>query len=97
MHLADSERKKLLARLKRAEGQVAAVRRMIEDDAYCVDVLLQLQAARGALGKAGQVLLRSHVEGCVQEAFTHGGEDERTQKIDELMDVFGRYAGLGRR
>ena len=96
MHLTAPERKKLLARLKRAEGQVAAIRRMVEEDAYCVDVLLQLQAARGALGKAGQVLLRSHVEGCVHDAFTRGDESERAAKVDELMDVFGRYSGLGR-
>ncbi len=50
------EKKKLLARLKRAEGQLGAVRRMIEEDSYCVDILVQLSAARAALGKAGQLL-----------------------------------------
>lgn len=95
MRLDAAERKKLLARLKRAEGQIAAVRRMVEDDGYCVDVLLQIQAARGALGKAGQVVLRSHVEGCVTDAIAQGSEAEQQQKVDELMTVFGRYAGLG--
>jgi len=95
VRLDSTERKKLLARLKRAEGQIAAVRRMVEDDAYCVDVLLQIQAARGALGKAGQVVLRSHVEGCVSDAIAEGDTPNTEQKIDELMTVFGRYAGLG--
>lgn len=90
------DKRKLLTRLKRIEGQVAAIRRMVEDDAYCVDVLVQIAAARGALGKAGTVLLGSHVEHCVRDAFEHGDADERQAKVDELMDVFARYAGVGR-
>lgn len=89
-------KKKLLARLKRAEGQLGAVRRMIEDDAYCVDILVQLSAARAALGKAGQLLLGSHVRTCVASAFESGDERAREESVEELMDVFGRYAGLGK-
>ncbi len=70
---------------------------MVEDDGRCVDVLLQLQAVRGALAKVGQIVLRSHVETCVAEAVTDGTEEEREQKLDELMDVFGRYAGVASR
>ena len=48
MHLSSEDKRRLLSRLRRAEGQVAAVRRMVEEDAYCVDVLTQVAAARGA-------------------------------------------------
>lgn len=95
MKLPDDEKKRLLARLKRAEGQVAAVRRMVEDDAYCVDVLVQISAARGALGRVGEVVLRNHVETCVKGALSSGDEERSQVKIDELMDVFSRYSGIG--
>lgn len=95
MKLEVRDKKALMARLKRAEGQVAAIRRMIDGDEYCVDVLTQIAAARGALAKVGQVILRSHVENCVQDAFVSGDEQARASKVDELVGVFGRYAGLG--
>jgi DNA-binding FrmR family transcriptional regulator len=94
--LDPAAKKKLLARLSRAEGQISALRRMVDDDAYCVDVLLQISAAQGALGKAGHVLLESHIRSCVSEAFEGGDAAEREQKVDELMDVFARYGGIGR-
>ncbi len=95
--LDDSTRKKLLARLRRVEGQVGALRRMLEGDDYCVDVLLQISAAQGALGKVGQILLESHIRECVQEAFSRGDEQARDEKIAELMEVFARYGGRAAR
>ncbi|MEM1178954.1 MAG: metal-sensitive transcriptional regulator [Acidobacteriota bacterium] len=94
--LDDSTRKKLLGRLRRIEGQIAGIHRMVEQDTYCVDVLVQMAAAQGALAKAGHLLLGHHVEHCVSDAMRHGDEDARRIKIDELMDVLGRYGGLGR-
>ncbi|MCP4809715.1 MAG: metal-sensitive transcriptional regulator [Proteobacteria bacterium] len=84
-------KKRLVTRLKRAEGQIAAVRRMVEGDHYCVDVLTQISAARGALARSGEILLRSHIESCVADAFESGDETKRTEAIEELMDVFSRY------
>lgn len=95
--LADDSKQKMLARLKRAEGQLAAVRRMVEDDTYCVDVLLQIAAIRGALGKAGHVLLASHLSHCVRAALESGDADARDRTLDELVEVFGRYGGMGAR
>ncbi len=95
MRLDEKERKKLIARLRRAEGQTAALRRMVEEDSYCVDVLLQISAVQGALAKVGEILLRSHVQTCVAEAFMHGDEAERRQKVDEMMDVFARFGRTG--
>lgn len=90
----DTTQKKLLARLKRAEGQVAAVRRMVEQDKYCVDVLTQIAAVQGALSRVGQILLGTHIEHCVSDALSSGDEQRRQDTIEELMDVFGRYANL---
>ena len=94
MMLPESQRTKVIARLKRVEGQVAAIRRMVEEEEYCVDILLQVAASRAALGKVGHIILGNHIETCVADAFTEGDYRERADKINELMDVFGRYSGL---
>ncbi len=85
------EKRKMLARLKRIEGQVRGIAQMVEGDRYCVDTLLQLSAVQGAVAKASQVLLESHLKSCVQEAFRSSDELERARKVDELMEIFGRY------
>ena len=85
---------KIVDRLRRIAGQVEGVARMVEQDRYCVDVLLQIAAAQAALGQASKLVLRSHVETCVSDALATGKPAERRQKIDELMDVFARYGGL---
>jgi len=87
----------VLARLRRIAGQLEGVARMIEEDRYCVDVLLQISSAQAALGQTGKVVLRSHVETCVSDAIERGKPAERKEKIDELMEVFARCGGLGRR
>ena len=93
----DVVKKKVLARLRRIAGQVEGIARMVEDDRYCVDVLLQVASAQAALGQAGKLVLRSHVETCVSAALAAGKPAQRKQKIDELMEVFARYSGIGGR
>ena len=95
--LDEEKRKQVANRLKRAEGQVAGVRRMVEEGQYCVDILLQLSAAQAALAQTSKVVLGEHMATCVKDTFDSGSEAERDQKIAELMDVFIRYAGPGRR
>ncbi len=89
------ERSRVVARLKRIEGQVAAIRRMVEEEKYCVDTLLQVSAVHGALSKVGQIILSRHIETCVTEAFSSGDEAKRQETIEELLDVFARYGGAG--
>ncbi|MBL91334.1 MAG: transcriptional regulator [Myxococcales bacterium] len=96
MSLDATTKKKISTRLKRLEGQVAGLRRMMEEDKACVDVLLQISAAQGALGKVGQILLGHHMSHCVSEAFEYGDGEKREQYIEELLDVFERY-GSGKR
>lgn len=85
------------ARIRRIVGQVAAIERMIEEDRYCVDVLLQVAAVRAALDGLGKVLLQSHVEHCVADALTSGRPQDRQKKIAELMEVFSRFSKIGGR
>lgn len=94
--LNDATKKTVLARIRRIAGQLEGIARMIEEDRYCVDVLLQIASAQAALGQAGKVVLRSHVEISMTAAMATGKRAEREQKLDELMEVFARYGNLGR-
>ena len=71
--------------------QVQGLQRMVEADAYCVDILLQVSAVQGALEQVQKLLLGRHIESCVAEAMRSGGKADRQQKIDELLEVFARF------
>lgn len=93
--MQDALRSKLDARLKRIAGQVAGIQRMVEEDRYCVDVLLQIAAVRAALEQAGKLLLGAHVETCVRDAIESGAPRERKAKVDELLEVLARFGAVG--
>ena len=82
---------KARGRLRRIEGQVQGLQRMLENDAYCVDILLQISAVQGALEQVQKLLLGRHIESCVSDALRSGSKSDRQQKIDELLDVFARF------
>ena len=84
---------KVLGRLRRIEGQVQGLQRMVDNEAYCVDILMQIAAAQGALEQVEKLLLGRHIESCVADAVRSGSKSERRQKIDELLDVFARFRG----
>jgi DNA-binding FrmR family transcriptional regulator len=88
--LTDDNKTKLLNRLRRIEGQVRGVTRMVEEDRYCIDILTQTQALRAALVKVETELLRNHVDHCVRGAFASGDAADQRQKIEELVEVLQR-------
>jgi len=77
----------LVKRLKRVEGQVRGVERMVEDDRYCIDVLTQISAIQAALDKVALGLLDEHVKHCVVEGHGPGTTEELTE---EMMSAVGR-------
>jgi CsoR family transcriptional regulator, copper-sensing transcriptional repressor len=79
-----------LKRLKRIEGQIRGVAGMIEDDRYCIDVVTQVAAAKAALRRVEDEILRDHVSHCVEHAITSGDKADQRRKIAELMDVVSR-------
>ena len=79
-----------LRRLKRIEGQVRGLARMVEDDRYCIDIVTQIGAVRAALRKVEEEVLRDHVGHCVEGAIASGNKGQQRGKIAELMNVFGR-------
>ena len=77
----------ILKRLKRAEGQVRGVARMIEEDKYCIDILTQVTATQAALDKVALELIRDHARHCLVNISNEG---EQNNKANELVDAVGR-------
>ncbi len=84
------EKDDYLKRLRRIEGQVRGIQRMVEDDAYCIDVLTQLSAATKALQSVGIGLLEEHVNHCVMEAARKGDPDAAREKVAEATRAIER-------
>ena len=90
-------KRQALGRLRRIVGQVQGVQRMVEEEKYCVDVLLQISAVQGALEQVAKIIMTRHIESCVLDSLKAGSERERSQKIDELIRVFARHSGFSGR
>lgn len=82
-------RQKARRRLRIVAGQVRGIERMIEEDAYCVDVLTQISAVHEALRGVGKVIVRHHLETCVTEGL---GGDDRQRHYEELMDLIYKWS-----
>ncbi len=82
-----ADKAKILARLRRMEGQVRGVQRMIEEDKYCVDVLTQISSIIAAARAVGMLVLEDHIRGCVVNA----GEKDAEVVLTELTDAIERF------
>jgi CsoR family transcriptional regulator, copper-sensing transcriptional repressor len=80
----------LLKRLRRVEGQVRGIHRMVEEDTYCIDVLTQVSAATRALQSVAVGLLDDHLRHCVTDAVSSGGEDEAERLVSEASRAIER-------
>ena len=80
----------VLKRLRRIEGQVRGLARMVEDDRYCIDVVTQLSAVRAALRRAEEGILADHAAHCVENAIASGNKTDQRRKVAELIDVISR-------
>ena len=76
--------------VKTARGQLDGVRKMIEDDRYCMEIVTQLQAIESLVHKAQREVLRGHLAGCVQDAFETGDEQAREGKLDEIIKLLDK-------
>lgn len=86
----ESTKTAVAARLKRIEGQVGGLQRMVSEDRYCVDLLTQITAVRAALHKVEEEVLRDHLSHCVANAFASGDLVEQRDKIEELVSTVTR-------
>jgi len=79
-------------RLRRIEGQVRGIEKMVEENRYCIDILTQIGAAMTALESVGLKLLDEHVNHCVADALASGDPDAAREKTDELLAAVQRFA-----
>ena len=80
-----------IVRLKRIEGQIRGVQKMIHEKRYCIDILTQLSSVVGAIRSVEENILERHLKGCVRQSFTSGHKDDRQEKIDEVINVLKKF------
>ncbi|PCI41260.1 MAG: transcriptional regulator [Moraxellaceae bacterium] len=78
----DTTKNEAEVRLKKVEGQIRGISKMVHDEKYCIDIIHQISAAEKALDKVAKIIMKRHIESCVQEAIRSGDPD---QKVDELI------------
>jgi DNA-binding FrmR family transcriptional regulator len=91
--LSDESKKNkesITKRLNRIEGQVKGIQKMVEEDRYCVDVLVQIAAIRSAIDKVGSIILENHVRGCVANSIKDN-QEQTDVMVDELMDTILKF------
>ncbi len=88
MNESEKDKKDLLNGLKTVEGQIRGIAKMVEEDRYCVDLLVQLAAVKARVNKLGLSVIESHTRGCVSLAIREGHGDEY---IEELVDVISKF------
>jgi DNA-binding FrmR family transcriptional regulator len=88
-------RSQILNRLKSVDGHLRGVIKMVEEDAYCMDVVKQLQAVQGAIGRVNALLLQDHLQTCVTTAVRGDDAAERQRVLAELLSLFEHGATLG--
>lgn len=82
-HREEAETKNLINRLARIEGQIRGIRKMVEEDRYCIDIINQVAAVSAAINSFNKVLLSAHIKSCVVEDIEKGS----SQMVDELCDT----------
>ena len=78
----------ILRRLKNVEGHVRGVERMLEDNAYCIDIIRQIQAVQAALNKVSTIILEEHLNSCLITAVRGDSPEERERVLKEIAEVF---------
>jgi DNA-binding FrmR family transcriptional regulator len=89
-HVPAETRLALEKRLKRIEGQVRGLMRMVEEERYCADILVQIASAQEALRGVGRILLHNHLTHCTADAIRGGDPAEAERVVDELVTLWGR-------
>ena len=80
-----------IVRLKRIEGQIRGIQKMIEEKRYCIDILTQLSSIVGAIKGVEENILERHLKGCVRQSFAKGNKGDKSKKIDEIVGVLKKF------
>ena len=85
---SEEDKKKLISRINRIKGQLDGINKMVADDRYCADILIQLSAADKAIKSLASIILDNHMHSCVLDSIKEGD----LTKIDEIVDLFRRFS-----
>ena len=91
-HVEPELKEQALARLKRIEGQIRGLQKMVEDERYCGDVLVQVASVHEALRGVGKLLMRNHLRHCITDALNSGDERNREEAYTEVLDLMYKHA-----
>ncbi|MGL5560886.1 MAG: metal-sensitive transcriptional regulator [Paraclostridium sp.] len=87
----NNDKEAIIKRLNRIEGQVKGIQKMVEDERYCVDILVQISAIRSAINRVGNIILENHIKGCVSNSIKEGDTQESEELISELMETINKF------
>lgn len=87
----NNDKEAIIKRLSRIEGQVKGIQKMVEDERYCVDILVQISAIRSAINRVGNIILENHIKGCVSNSIKEGDTEESDELISELMETINKF------
>lgn len=93
--LNERQKEQVANRLRRIEGQVSGIARMIEEDRYCMDILNQTAAVVSALRKVEGIVMENHLNTCVADAMRSNDPAQQREKTAEVMDIIGKYRKTG--
>lgn len=91
VHVDEDFKQDLLLRLRRIEGQVRGVQKMVEEERYCPDVLMQMSSVHESLRSVERILMKNHLQHCATEALRSGDEKKAQRTYDELTDLFYKH------
>lgn len=92
MPVQDTKKEEVVRRLNRIEGQVKGIKRLVEEETYCVDVMNQISSVHEALRGVGKILMRDHLQHCVTDALRDGDEAQAEKTYQEMMDLIYKFA-----
>jgi CsoR family transcriptional regulator, copper-sensing transcriptional repressor len=92
VHVDEKARENLSIRLRRVEGQVRGIQKMIEDERYCPDILVQMSAVHESLRSIERMLLRNHLQHCATQALRSGDDKKAQRTYQELTELFYKHA-----
>ncbi|HEX2327163.1 MAG TPA: metal-sensitive transcriptional regulator [Candidatus Angelobacter sp.] len=91
-HVDAAAKENLLVRLKRVEGQVRGLQKMIEEERYCPEVLVQMSAVHESLRSVERILMKNHLKHCATQALRSGDDQQAQRTYDEITELFYRHA-----
>jgi len=80
-----------IVRLKKIEGQIRGIQKMIEEKRYCIDILTQISSVVGAIMRVEENILQRHLRGCVRWSFAKGNKEDKEGKIEEVIQVLQKF------